>query len=118
MPLRLANRRSRGLHQLNRSTRRADEQHMPSIAKPLRQSPPQQQAPRSHPARLRVAYGNLPRPRMALGLLGWALLGLPIPRNHSAGPSDTVATARSWGSWWGRHPRLLRLLVVVALGWS
>jgi cellulose synthase (UDP-forming) len=84
--------------------------------------------PRSHLSRRRVpgtrtnhfhlAWASALHPRVALGMLGWALLGLPMPRKPTKGPSDTTTVSRSWGAWWGRHPQLLRLLVVVALCWS
>ncbi|HTB50192.1 MAG TPA: glycosyltransferase family 2 protein [Solirubrobacteraceae bacterium] len=61
---------------------------------------------------------RLPRPRMALHVLGWALCGLPMPRKLPDHPDDTATVARSWGSWWARHPNLLRLLAGVALCWS
>jgi cellulose synthase (UDP-forming) len=59
----------------------------------------------------------LPLPS-ARDVLGWALLGLPIPRGDGLRPSSGATAARSWGAWWGRHPSLLRLLAVVALCWS
>ncbi len=59
-----------------------------------------------------------PLRRTVFGMVGWALFGLPIPRRAVDRPSDGAAVARSWGSWWARHPRSLRLLVVAALGWS
>lgn len=62
--------------------------------------------------------GRVPLRRRATGLFGWALLGLPLPRSLAERPSDTATVVRSWGSWWARHPRLLRLLVALALSWS
>jgi cellulose synthase (UDP-forming) len=51
-------------------------------------------------------------------MLGWALFGLPMPRKLTEGPSDPAVVSRSWGSWWARHPQLLRALVALALCWS
>ncbi|HEY5285847.1 MAG TPA: glycosyltransferase [Solirubrobacteraceae bacterium] len=61
---------------------------------------------------------RLARPRIVLGLLGWALCGLPRPAKGPARVGENATVAKSWGSWWATHPRLLRLLVAVALGWS
>jgi hypothetical protein len=69
-------------------------------------------------ARRRVAWPSALQPHVALGMLGWALLGLPRPRKLTESPSDPTTVARSWGSWWARHPQLLRVLVVLALCWS
>jgi hypothetical protein len=55
---------------------------------------------------------------MAVGVLGWALLGLPMPQKPSGSATDIATVSRSWGSWWARHPQLLRLLVALALCWS
>lgn len=41
-----------------------------------------------------------------------------MPRKLPEDPSDGATVARSWGSWWARHPNLLRLLVALALCWS
>lgn len=68
--------------------------------------------------RIRVAWPSALQPRVTLGILGWALLGLPMPQRPTKSASDSATVSRSWGSWWGRHPQLLRLLVVVALCWS
>ncbi|MGA9875446.1 MAG: glycosyltransferase family 2 protein [Solirubrobacteraceae bacterium] len=68
---------------------------------------------------MRNREGHLPR-RLpgARDVLGWMLLGLPMPRGGSVRPSSGATVARSWGSWWARHPGLLRLLAVTALCWS
>lgn len=62
--------------------------------------------------------GRLPRPRLLLGVLGWALCGLPLPAKPTERSENSATVARSWGSWWARHPRLLRLLVAITLCWS
>jgi hypothetical protein len=58
------------------------------------------------------------QPSGALGVLGWVLCGLPRPRKRSVRPADMATVATRWGSWWARHPHLLRLLAGVALCWS
>jgi cellulose synthase (UDP-forming) len=58
------------------------------------------------------------RSRRVLGVLGWALLGLPMPAKHPERGVGTATVARSWGAWWAHHPNLLRLLATVALCWS
>jgi cellulose synthase (UDP-forming) len=65
---------------------------------------------------------RLPRPRRvargAREVLGWALLGLPLPPRSTARSVESTGVATSWGAWWSRHPQLLRLLATVALCWS
>jgi cellulose synthase (UDP-forming) len=56
--------------------------------------------------------------RRTLGVLGWALFGLPMPRKPIARSTGGGGGATSWGSWWASHPRLLRMLAGVALCWS
>ncbi len=91
---------------------------MSSVGKHPGGHPSRPSAARRRVAHLRPALPPLPRPRVALGMLGWALLGLPIPQEPSDGAADTATVSRSWGSWWAGHPRLLRLLVALALCWS
>jgi cellulose synthase (UDP-forming) len=61
---------------------------------------------------------GLSLPGFVLGVLGWALCGLPLPRNRPSRSSGLATVAVSWGSWWARHPHLLRVLASVALCWS
>jgi hypothetical protein len=60
---------------------------------------------------------RLPRPPSARGLLGWVLLGLPIPRKSTERPAAGTVVRR-WGAWWADHQALLRALAIVALCWS
>ncbi len=60
------------------------------------------------------------RPRSWTSLLAWVLLGLPrhmAARTDAADGADRPLTTR-WGTWWGRHPRLLHALVALALCWT
>jgi Glycosyl transferase family 2 len=98
---------------------------MHSVGNRLGSRSPRSDAPPIHsdasqalPARPRVSRPHLLQPRVALCMLGWALLGLPRPPKLSEGPADTATVSRNWGSWWALHPRMLRLLVAVALCWS
>jgi hypothetical protein len=61
-----------------------------------------------------------PRPRGGIGLLAWVLLGLPLgmaARTRATNETSGTLTTR-WGTWWGRHPRLLHALVALALCWT
>lgn len=52
-------------------------------------------------------------------MLGWVALGLPLPRKRARERSTgAAAVVRSWGAWWGAHPKLLRMLAAVSLCWS
>jgi cellulose synthase (UDP-forming) len=51
-------------------------------------------------------------------MLGWVLLGLPLPHKHATRSAEGAGVATSWGAWWTRHPQLLRLLATVTLCWS
>ena len=60
------------------------------------------------------------RPRGGIGLLAWILLGLPLgsaARTRATNEAGATPTTR-WGTWWGRHPRLLHALVALALCWT
>ena len=60
------------------------------------------------------------RSRVGIGLLAWILLGLPLDgaaRTRATNEASTTLTTR-WGTWWGRHPRLLHALVALALCWT
>ncbi len=61
---------------------------------------------------------HLPWPPSVRSVLGWALLGLPMPRRDGERLSSGATVTRSWGAWWARHPNLLRLFAAVALCWS
>lgn len=91
---------------------------MQSAEENLRNRAPRSRMPRIRAARGRIALPSLSRPRAALDVLGWALLGLPLPRKPSESDPATATVPRSWGYWWARHPQLLRVLVVLALCWS
>ncbi len=91
---------------------------MSSAGEHLRSRLPPRRVPPMRAARRRVAWPSALQPRVALSMLGWALLGLPMPQKLTEGPSEPTTVARSWGSWWARHPQLLRALVVLALCWS
>jgi cellulose synthase (UDP-forming) len=60
------------------------------------------------------------RPRGWKNLLAWVLLGLPrriaAPTDATDGTDGSLTTR--WGTWWGRHPRLLHALVALALCWT
>ncbi len=61
-----------------------------------------------------------PRPLGGIGLLARALLGLPLDtaaRTRATVETSGTLTTR-WGTWWGRHPRLLHALVALALCWT
>ena len=61
--------------------------------------------------------------RGGANFLAWILLGLPrglatrTNEANGAEPADGALTTR-WGTWWGRHTRLLHALVALALCWS
>ncbi len=57
------------------------------------------------------------RPRNWANLLAWVLLGLPRRMAARTDTADGSLTTR-WGTWWGRHPRLLHGLVALALSWT
>ncbi len=91
---------------------------MPNVVQQPRHRQLRLGVPRAQTAEAHKKRAHRPLPQMALGVLGWALLGLAMPRRATDATSDSATVARSWGSWWARHPRLLRVLVVVALCWS
>jgi cellulose synthase (UDP-forming) len=50
--------------------------------------------------------------------LWWAVIGLPMPHPRGGDPPAGADAVSGWGSWWGRHPSLLRALAGVALCWG
>jgi cellulose synthase (UDP-forming) len=52
------------------------------------------------------------------GALGWVALGLPMPAGLARRLPDQGALTAGWGRWWRNRQRALRLLVLLALGWS
>lgn len=88
----------------------------PSCADEWRMSRNEQGKAGGSAHRLRALHLNW---RGARGLLSWALLGVP-PLKPSRWLDSERANRRiaRWGAWWGRHPRVLRCLALVALSWS
>lgn len=75
------------------------------------------QASETHPQP--VSWARAHRATRRVGeVLGWALLGLPLPRKRATQSAEGAGVATSWGAWWARHPQLLRLLATVTLCWS
>jgi cellulose synthase (UDP-forming) len=71
-------------------------------------------------ARMESKPAHPPRQRGGIGLLAWVLLGLPLgiaARTRATNEASGTLTTR-WGTWWGRHPRLLHALVALALCWT
>lgn len=61
---------------------------------------------------------HLSRSLRTRSLVGWALLGLPMPHDSTERPHEGATVTRGWGSWWAGHPNLLRVLAGIALCWS
>jgi cellulose synthase (UDP-forming) len=53
-----------------------------------------------------------------VNLLAWLILGAPLRRASGEDEAQVGRTQTSWGRWWDRHPRALRLLALIALAWG
>lgn len=50
--------------------------------------------------------------------LGWAAFGLPRTPTDTTRSAGSASVVRSWGAWWARHPKSLKVLAIVTLCWS
>ena len=50
-------------------------------------------------------------------VIEWVLLGVPRQRRVRSEEALAGRAQTRWGAWWDRHPRLLRLLALLAIAW-